>query len=121
MNYAILIDGGFAKRKIGNAKHPATSVEFKSLIDKITALPNLREHRLHRVYYYDSTLLTSHEQKPLGGDPVDFGTNPVVERSTRMFGELAKLPFMARYASVSCLSMDGGCRRNALRRKTAKG
>ncbi|MDR0672890.1 MAG: NYN domain-containing protein [Zoogloeaceae bacterium] len=95
MNYAILIDGGFVKRKIGSAKCPATSAGFKNLIDDIIALPELQAHHLHRAYYYDSAPLTSQEQKPLGGGTVDFGADPVVNRSARLFSELAKLPFMA--------------------------
>jgi hypothetical protein len=54
MDYAILIDGGFAKRKLGSAKQPASSKVFKDLIDKIVAHSALQGCYLHRVYYYDS-------------------------------------------------------------------
>jgi hypothetical protein len=61
MDYAILIGGGFAKRKLGSAKKPVAAGDFKDLIDRIGALPALRECRLHRVYYYDSWPLKSSE------------------------------------------------------------
>jgi uncharacterized LabA/DUF88 family protein len=96
MNYAILIDGGFAKRKIGNARHPATAEDFGNLIERIGASPALRDCRLHRVYYYDSSPLTSCENKPLtGGAQVNFGAEPVVARAQSLFGDLAKIPFVA--------------------------
>jgi uncharacterized LabA/DUF88 family protein len=95
MNYAILIDGGFAKRKLGSSKQPATAENFKKLIDDIQASSALHGCRLHRVYYYDSSPLTSCEQKPLTGGIVDFGAAPVVSRSRRLFDELAKFPFVA--------------------------
>ncbi|MDR0439880.1 MAG: NYN domain-containing protein [Candidatus Accumulibacter sp.] len=95
MDYAILIDGGFAKRKLGNAKQPVSSGNFKDLIDKISALPVLQGYHLHRVYYYDSWPLKSSEGKPLTGGTVDFGADPVVARAMRLFDELTKLPFVA--------------------------
>jgi uncharacterized LabA/DUF88 family protein len=95
MNYAILIDGGFAKRKIGSAKHPATADDFKTLIEKIGASPALRGCDLYRIYYYDSLPLTLCEQKPLAGGVVDFGADPVVSRSKRLFDEMSRIPFMA--------------------------
>ena len=94
-HYAILIDGGFAKRKLGSSKRPATADDFKKMIDTISALPDLHEGRLHRVYYYDSLPLTLREPKPLLGGFVDFCADPVVSRSMRLFDELAKLPFVA--------------------------
>jgi uncharacterized LabA/DUF88 family protein len=95
MDYAILIDGGFAKRKLGSAKQPASSGDFKKLIDEIGQHPALQGCHLHRVYYYDSWPLKSSEKKPLGGGTVDFGADPVVSRAMRLFNEMAELPFVA--------------------------
>lgn len=66
-NYAIPIDGGFAKCKLGTRIAPATANDFKSLIVALQALPELRGSLLHRVYYYDSTPLLSAHAKPLNG------------------------------------------------------
>jgi uncharacterized LabA/DUF88 family protein len=94
-HYAILIDGGFAKRKIGTAKEPATAAAFASLITKLQAHPALAGMRLHRVYYYDSMPLESAHKKPLEGGTVEFGASPIAERSRNLFDHLAQQPFMA--------------------------
>lgn len=95
LNYAILIDGGFAKRKLGTAKTPADAKSFSVMIEKIMKHEALCTHRLHRVYYYDATPLTSSEKNPLSGEAMDFGATAVVASARRLFDELAKLPFVA--------------------------
>ncbi len=95
VNFAILIDGGFAKRKLGNAKTPATADDFKRLVDAITDEPALEHMRLHRVYYYDSVPLESTEAKPLQGGTVEFSKEPIVARSRQLFLHLSRLPLMA--------------------------
>jgi uncharacterized LabA/DUF88 family protein len=94
-NYAILIDGGFAKRKLGNAKLPATSLNFKKLVDALQLLSPLSEMRLHRVYYYDSMPLESSHEKPLEGGLAEFGKSKIVGNSKSLFEELAKQPYTA--------------------------
>lgn len=93
--YAILIDGGFAKRKIGSAIKPATAADFETLISAICQHPLLNDLRLHRVYFYDSVpLLTAHE-KPLNGGQVEFANQPIANRSKQLHEQLVKLPFVA--------------------------
>jgi uncharacterized LabA/DUF88 family protein len=94
-SYAILIDGGFAKRKLGSAKTPATADDFKRLIQRLQALPALTGMRLHRVYYYDSVPLESAHDKPLSGGSIAFGNSPIATRSRLLFDQLAQQPFMA--------------------------
>ena len=94
-NYAILIDGGFAKRKLGSAVKPATAQDFAALVQKLQALPPLDTMRLHRVYYYDSVPLESAHDKPLGGGLVEFGNNAVANKSRQLFEQLARQPFTA--------------------------
>lgn len=114
MRYAILIDGGFAKRKIGSAKAPASAADFDALIAKITAHDALQGYRLHRVYYYDSVPLESQEKTPLSATAVDFGVQPVALRSRRLFEELSRIPFMA--LRLGELSFNGwGLRPQALK------
>lgn len=93
--YAILIDGGFAKRKLGTAKSPATAPRFAALVDELKRDPVLANMRLHRVYYYDSTPLELDTNRPLQGGAVSFGSAPVAGRSKALFAELSKLPFFA--------------------------
>ena len=95
VNYAVLIDGGFAKRKLGNAKHPATADDFQRLVAAICDCQELKGMRLHRVYYYDSVPLESTEKKPLNGGSVEFSKDPLVGRSKQLFLHLSRLPLMA--------------------------
>ncbi len=95
LNYAILIDGGFAKRKIGTAKAPATAAQFGELVQKLCACEALAGMRLHRVYYYDSVPLETAHVRPLEGGVIEFGNSPVAARSRNLFEQLAQQPFMA--------------------------
>jgi hypothetical protein len=54
LSYAILIDGGFAKRKLGSSRRPVTPQSFSDLVTVLQAKPALNEMRMHRVYHYDS-------------------------------------------------------------------
>ena len=94
-NYAILIDGGFAKRKLGTAKNPATADDFRSMVDALQQTPPLSGMRLHRIYYYDSTPLESSHPKPLGGGTIEFGNSPVAAKSMQLFEQLAQQPYTA--------------------------
>jgi len=93
--YAILIDGGYAKRKLGRASHFANAEDFRVLIEAIGAHPALAGFRLHRAYYYDSQPLESAHNKPLGGSRVEFALEPVATRSRQLFERLYRLPFVA--------------------------
>lgn len=93
--YAILIDAGFAKRKIGTQRDPATAEKFRHLVEKIKASPELVNHRLHRVYFYDAEPIDKIEKKPLSSDIINFGESPIVKRSMQLFKELAREPFFS--------------------------
>ena len=93
--YAILIDGGYAKRKLGQPPNFATAEDFRALIDAICAHPALSGLRLHRAYYYDSQPLESAHDKPLGGGKTEFALEPVATRSKQLFEQLRRLPFVA--------------------------
>jgi uncharacterized LabA/DUF88 family protein len=95
LSFAILIDGGFAKRKLGTAQAPGVAGDFERLIKRICDAPELANQRLHRVYYYDSTPLESTHEKPLKGGKVEFAREPVVARSKQLFTQLARLPMVA--------------------------
>ncbi|MDO5289881.1 MAG: NYN domain-containing protein [Pseudomonadota bacterium] len=117
-SYAILIDGGYAKRKLGKPPHYATAEDFRALIDAIRAHDALRSHRLHRVYYYDSLPLESAHDKPLEGGKVEFALEPVATRARQLFEQLWRLPFVA--LRLGELSFEGWAVKSALL-KRAKG
>ncbi|OYY32303.1 MULTISPECIES: NYN domain-containing protein [unclassified Polaromonas] len=93
--YAILIDGGFAKRKIGTSIQPANAADFEALITAICHYPLLEGLRLHRVYYYDSVPLQTAHDKPLSGGKIEFANQPIATRSQQLFDQLVKLPYVA--------------------------
>jgi uncharacterized LabA/DUF88 family protein len=94
-NYPILIDGGFAKRKLGTSLLPATAQDFQNLIVTLQALPELHGSLLHRVYYYDSTPLLSAHNKPLNGGKVEFANQAIATRAQRLFEQMWRLPHVA--------------------------
>jgi hypothetical protein len=51
LRYAVLLDGGFVRRKLGTAAKPVTAHDVGALIASLSALPELAEMRLHRVYF----------------------------------------------------------------------
>lgn len=95
MKYAILIDGGFVKRKLGTSAKPATAAEITSLVSAIRAHECLNGRELHRVYYYDSKPLEDVVTRPLQGGTMDFGKQNLVGRMTSMFTDLARAPYFA--------------------------
>ena len=94
-HYAILIDGGFAKRKLGSGVKQATAQDFQRLINVLCDLPEIKSMHLHRVYYYDSTPLMSAHDKPLNGGKIEFANQPVATRSKQLFDQLCHIPFLA--------------------------
>jgi len=94
-NYAILIDGGFAKRRLGPTGRPAEAEDFHRLIEIIVKAPALDDLRLHRIYYYDSAPLETTHPKPLGGGDVQFGNTPLVAQSKKLFDQLSRMPYWA--------------------------
>ena len=95
MKYAILIDGGFARRKLGTSKKPATKTDIINLVEKIKNHEALKTHDLHRVYFYDAFPLSVKEKMPLQGGMIDFSTTPLASRTETLFSELKKEPFFA--------------------------
>jgi uncharacterized LabA/DUF88 family protein len=71
LHYAILIDGGFAKRKLGTAKKPAVAADFGRLVDWFRAVHVLSNQK------------------------INFSQTPMVARSRTLLEELAKQNFMA--------------------------
>lgn len=105
IHYAVLLDGGFVRRRLGSSRAPATAEHIKSLIATLSANPMLAGMRLHRIYYYDSAPLENTETRPLQGGDVAFGRQPMAARSLQLFDELKREPFMA--LRLGDLSFEG--------------
>ena len=94
-SYAILIDAGFLKRKLGSREQPLTADSTRHFIDQLTGLHELAGLHLHRVYFYDAPPLTSNQRKPLAGGKVAFGTTELAQHNQRLHEELRDVPFVA--------------------------
>jgi uncharacterized LabA/DUF88 family protein len=93
--YAILVDAGFVKRKLGSAAAPMDAASFQQFIERVTANLHLRDMRLHRVYVYDAAPLTETVDKPLRGGRLNFSEQAIAQRSQRLHKELQRIPNVA--------------------------
>ena len=93
--YAILIDAGFLKRKLGSRERPLTSASVGQFVDRLRETEALRNLLLHRIYFYDAPPLRSTEQKPLGGGTTHFAETPLARNNQRLHIELRNVPFLA--------------------------
>jgi hypothetical protein len=67
MKYAVLIDGGFIKRKLGSHAEPTTLAQIISFLDRLKSHSALARSSLHRIYWYDAPPLESSARRPLKG------------------------------------------------------
>lgn len=94
-SYAILIDAGFLKRKLGSQLDPLTVSKVEAFIQQVTGHPALHGLVLHRIYYYDAPPLTSRVNKPLNGGLIDFALTPLARATQSLNAALVRLPFFA--------------------------
>jgi uncharacterized LabA/DUF88 family protein len=95
ISYAVLLDGGFLRHKLGTARSPVDATAISEFADQITTLPCLCGMRLHRIFFYDAEPLEAVATLPLGGGTVDFGRSTVVSRNKRIQAALVRKPFLA--------------------------
>jgi len=91
-NYAVLIDAGFLKRKLGSEELPLTADKTRRFIDKLKKSSPLSDFYLYRVYFYDAPPLTSSHKKPLAGGRMKFGNTSLARYSQRLHEELRDVP-----------------------------
>ncbi len=94
-SYAILIDAGFLKRKLGSQQAPMTAAHVEAFIDQVRCHPSLRDLILHRIYYYDAPPLEISVERPLSGGKLQFATTPLARANKALHAHLVKLPFFA--------------------------
>jgi uncharacterized LabA/DUF88 family protein len=95
ISYAMLLDGGFLRRKLGTPKKPVDAAGISAFTAQVSALPCLAGMRLHRIYFYDSRPLETSEEKPLGGGTIDFGKTDAAARNKSLQASLMTQPFFA--------------------------
>ena len=93
--FAILIDGGFAKVRLGSRENPVSSADFKRLVERICKHPFLIDKYLHRVYFYDAPPFAKSRSLPLGGGRRDFQSEPLTQHNQKLHRELTELAYFA--------------------------
>jgi len=98
--YAILIDAGFIKRKIGSLDTPLTAEKVVEFTERIKARVELKGLILHRIFYYDAEPLTVRKPKPLTGgknkwEIYDFSSTPIYQTNLQLLEDLKREPFFA--------------------------
>jgi hypothetical protein len=78
MKYAILIDAGFLKRKLGSQTELLDFNGVCTFLNALRAHEALAGRGLHRVYWYDAPPLNSTVAKPLLSGKINFGATPLV-------------------------------------------
>ena len=105
LSYAMLLDGGFLRRKLGSAESPATARSIASFATSIQLLRCLSGMHLHRIYYYDARPLDGVATVPLGGGQRNFGSSDLAMQNRSIQSELPREPFFA--LRIGELSHDG--------------
>ena len=93
--YAILIDAGFIKRKIGSIDTPLSAKKVVEFTDKIKTRVELKDLSLHRIFYYDAEPLTAKKPKPLTGgqgrwEIYDFSSTPIYQTNLQLLEDLKR-------------------------------
>ena len=105
--FAILLDAGFLKRKIGSINNPMIAEQVVEFTEKIKNRKELAEYTLHRIYYYDAEPLEGRKPKPLTGSRdnwsmYDFSDTLIYRQNKQLLSDLRKESFFAiRLGEVS--------------------
>lgn len=94
LSYAILIDAGFAKKKLYLLENPVTASTFERFVEGLSEHPALRAHRLHRVYFYDAKPLDGEVDHP-NGTKINFGASTTASANKALHAGLEKANYFA--------------------------
>ena len=95
MKYAVFIDGGFIKRKLGSQRAPLTVVGVATFLERLRTHDALAGLALHRIYWYDAPPLDMSVMRPLSGGRVNFSTTPLARVNRTLLSELGRLPHVS--------------------------
>jgi uncharacterized LabA/DUF88 family protein len=94
--YAVLVDGGFIKRKLQDRhKHFPTIAEIQTEVDRIKTHRLLRALALLRVYFYDAPPAAAVITNPLNGNKLDLSSTPNHANNDRLQKMLEMQPDFA--------------------------
>lgn len=95
MKYAILIDSGFVKRKLGSQRSPINHNHYAELVSQIQAHPLLSNGTMHRCYIYDAPPLAEPMENPLSQQTIDLGNTPLARLNRSLLDKLRQMPFFS--------------------------
>lgn len=98
--FAILLDAGFLKRKLGSSKNPMVAEQVVEFAKKIANRKELAGYTLYRIFYYDAEPMAGKKPIPLTGSSDswsmhDFSTTDVHKFNQQLLKDLRKKPFFA--------------------------
>ncbi|MCB2262055.1 MAG: NYN domain-containing protein [Candidatus Thiosymbion ectosymbiont of Robbea hypermnestra] len=94
-SYAVLIDAGFLKRKLGSRSRPMDSDHVERFVKRLCLHRSLANRTLYRIYYYDAPPLESPIDKPLKGGRLNLGETALSRRNKSLLTRIAKLPYFS--------------------------
>jgi uncharacterized LabA/DUF88 family protein len=93
---AILLDGGFVKKKLSERLHRFPTVaDVVALTAALMKQPRLQDKDLFRVYYYDAPPFEGTARNPIGGGVLNFSTTPQAARNRALIDSLELQPDFA--------------------------
>lgn len=105
--YAILIDGGFATKKIHEKEgRIATANDIVGLCDDIKACEHLNGYELLRIYYYDAWPSDKTLRRPISKATHNLANTPRFRQSQSLYDQLVMKPAFALRMGETKLSPD---------------
>jgi len=95
MKYAMLIDAGFLKRKLGSQAQPLGLEGVGAFLARLRAHEAISSLTLHRVYWYDAPPLEATVVKPLLGGKINFATTPLARTNSALLAGLCRIPHVS--------------------------
>lgn len=95
MNYAVLIDAGFLKRKLGSQAKPLDVTGVRGFLDSLRSHDALVGMSLYRAYWYDAPPLDSRVTKPLMGGKINFAATPLARTNAQLLSQLCEVPYLS--------------------------
>ena len=93
--YAILIDAGFVKPRLGSAENPLEARDFQLLVEQIRSHELLVGKYLYRVYYYDAPPFSKTRNRPLNGGRQNFAIDRLTLHNKKLIQELKAIDYFA--------------------------
>ena len=116
--YVLMLDGGFVRKKLKTQHNRyATAEDIEQFCREIQATPELEQHHLLRIYYYDARPTNDIITHPITKTKRDLGSGKFAETCRKRLQKLELLPnFAVRLGVTRCTGWELG--HAALRRLT---